>query len=545
MIPARVVVVEDERVVALHLKQQLTRLGYSVPGMATSSETALRQIRELLPDIVLMDIHIDGQIDGIATAKAIPPELQIPVVYLTAYSEEPTLDRARVTKPFGYLLKPFSERELHATLQMVLERRRADAAIRENERRLELLVEARTAELNQEIARRLQAEFERHETQKMETLGQLTGGVAHDFNNSLNVIMLSLAMIQRRSDLSPEKIQSTAEIAMRSARRAAVLTDRLLAFSRRQPLNPRPLSLNDIIRSMSDMLRRSLGESVVIETALANDLWSTAADANQLESAILNLAVNARDAMPKGGHLTLETTNDVVDAAYCAANTGVVAGDYAVLAVSDDGEGMSKELVSKAFEPFFTTKHTGRGVGLGLSQVYGFLKQSGGHAKIYSEEGQGTTVKLYFPRLQDGPQPAGASPLVGAAPMRSTRGETILVVEDDEDVRASTGGNLRELGYKVVDAPDGHTALQLLETDPAIRLMFTDVGLPGLNGRQLADEARRRRPDVRIVFTSGYAHQALVHQGRLDPDVELLGKPFTFEELAAKIRGALDAPPRA
>jgi CheY-like chemotaxis protein len=281
---------------------------------------------------------------------------------------------------------------------------------------------------------------------------------------------------------------------------------------------------------------------------LANELWTAAADAHQLESAILNLAVNARDAMPTGGHLTIETANVVLDAAYCAANTDVIAGDYAVLAVSDDGEGMAKEVVSKAFEPFFTTKHTGRGsgraAGLGLSQVYGFLKQSGGHAKIYSEEGEGTTVKLYFPRLREAYQAAQASPTVAAAPIPSTHGETILVVEDDEDMRDSTAGNLRELGYKVVDAADGTTALRCLETDPTIRLMFTDVGLPGLNGRQLADEARRLRPDVRTVFTSGYAHQALVHQGRLEPGVDLLGKPFTFEDLAAKIRRALDAPQR-
>ena len=248
--------------------------------------------------------------------------LQIPVVYLTAYSEEPTLDRARGTKPYGYLLKPFSERELHATLQMVLERRRADAVVRENEQRLEQLVDERTAELQKQTALRLQAEYERHETQKMETLGQLTGGVAHDFNNFLSVIMGSLDKIQRRSDLSVEEVQRTAGTALKSARRAATLTHRLLAFSRRQPLDPKPVQLNHLIGNMSDMLQRTLGETIAIQTTLAGDVWWTSADANQLESAVLNLAINARDAMPDGGRLTIETTNVVLDQAYCAEESG-------------------------------------------------------------------------------------------------------------------------------------------------------------------------------------------------------------------------------
>jgi CheY-like chemotaxis protein len=329
---------------------------------------------------------------------------------------------------------------------------------------------------------------------------------------------------------------------MRSARRAATLTDRLLAFSRRQPLDPKPLNLNQLIGNMSDMLQRTLGEAVAIQTTLAGDLWWASADANQLESAILNLAVNARDAMPTGGKLTIETANIVLDAGYCAANSDVTAGEYTVIAVSDNGKGMAKELVGKAFEPFFTTKHSGQGTGLGLSQVYGFLKQSGGHAKIYSEEGEGTTVKMYLPRLKGEHHAPGDSAADVLPALRSTHAETILVLEDDEDVRAMTCGNLRELGYTVIEAADGLAALGLLETDPTVRLLFTDVGLPGLNGRQVADEARRLRPDVRVVFTSGYAHHALVHQGRLDPGVELLAKPFTFNDLAAKIRRALDSP---
>ena len=440
MIAARVLVVEDERVVAMHLRQQLPRLGYEVPAMATSGAKALSRFSELLPDVVLMDIHIDGDIDGIETAARIPPELQIPVIYLTAYSEEATLERARGTRPYGYLLKPFSERELHATIQMVLERRRADFGHPQSEQRLEELVAERTTALTEQIdaggCKRANAERALQQSQKMERFGQLTGGVAHDFNNFLGVIMGSLNMIQRRTDMSAEELQRITSTAMRAARRAATLTDRLLAFSRRQPLDPKPLSLNQLVGDMSDMLQRALGETVAIQTTLAGDLWWTAADANQLESAVLNLAVNARDAMPTGGKLTIETANIVLDAMYCAANRDVAPASTSVIAVSDNGNGMPKDLVSRAFEPFFTTKHSGQGTGLGLSQVYGFVKQSGGHVKIYSEPGEGTTVKLYLPHLSQ----QGASPGEAVAEIAPAAGasETILVVEDDDDVRVNT-----------------------------------------------------------------------------------------------------------
>jgi CheY-like chemotaxis protein len=291
---------------------------------------------------------------------------------------------------------------------------------------------------------------------------------------------------------------------------------------------------------MSDMLRRTLGETIAMETVLAGGLWPTFADPNQVESAVLNLAVNARDAMPEGGRLTIETANAHLDEAYAAAHQEVLPGQYVLIAVSDTGSGMSKEAIAKAFEPFFTTKEPGQGTGLGLSQVYGFVKQSGGHVKIYSEPGAGTTVKIYLPRYFGAEAPAEIEPSRVSIPA-AVHAETVLVVEDDEDVRASGAESLRELGYRVLEAPDGPAALQLLETDPSIRLLFTDVGLPGgQDGRQLADAARRRWPGLKVLFTTGYARNAIVHQGRLDPGVALIVKPYTHATLAAKIRAVLD-----
>jgi PAS domain S-box-containing protein len=376
------------------------------------------------------------------------------------------------------------------------------------------------------------------QAQKMEAVGQLTGGVAHDFNNMLHVMLGSLALLERHLSAREPALLRQLEIARQGAQRAATLTRQLLAFSRRQPLQPQALDPNRLVAAMSELLRRTLGEAIAIETVLAGGMWSMAADLNQLESAILNLAINARDAMPNGGRLTIETANSHLDEAYAREHAEVTAGQYAMIAVSDTGTGMSREVVEKAFEPFFTTKGVGRGTGLGLSQVFGFVKQSGGHVKIYSEPGQGTTVKLYFPRhmgsvaAEDAPAPASVP--------RGTLSEIILVVEDDDAVRAYAVDMLRELGYRVLAVSDAAEALRQLESEPATDLLFSDVGLPGgMNGRELADEARRRHPGLKVLFTTAYARNAIVHQGRLDPGVELIVKPFTYDELATKLRRVL------
>jgi PAS domain S-box-containing protein len=383
------------------------------------------------------------------------------------------------------------------------------------------------------------------QAQKMEGIGQLTGGVAHDFNNLLTVIIGNLESVQRNLQSSPADVQRlshSVDNAMRGAERAASLTQRLLAFSRRQPLEPKPVDLGRLVTGMSELLRRTLGEQIAIETVLAGGLWRVHVDPTQLEVSLLNLAVNARDAMPDGGKLTIETANVYLDESYAAWQAEVVPGQYAVISITDTGSGMTREVLARAFEPFYTTKDVGHGTGLGLSQVYGFVKQSGGNVKIYSEVRHGTTVKIYLPRLHSEHDLLAAPDTEVSAP-RSSAGQSILVVEDEEDVRAYTTSILSELGYHVIEASTGAAALDALENHPEVALLFTDLGLPGgVNGRQLADAARKLRPDLKILFTSGYARNAIVHDGRLDPGVVLIPKPFTYAAVASKLSELLDAP---
>ena len=431
------------------------------------------------------------------------------------------------------------------------ERERLVAALRDLTDTLELRVSERTGELaaaNRELLAQIE-ERERiaaalRQAQKMETIGQLTGGVAHDFNNLLTIIMGNLETLQRqleRPAIDRARVQRSAGNATRGAQRAAALTQRLLAFSRRQPLEPAPIDVNKLVSTMSDLLRRTLGERIAIETVLGGGLWGTHADPNQLESAILNLALNARDAMPEGGKLTIETANTDLDESYALRQAEVAPGHYVVVAITDTGVGMSRAVIDQAFEPFFTTKDAGHGTGLGLSQVYGFVKQSGGHVSLYSEPGEGTTVKIYLPRrLADGDDQTAPADRAQSAPDQE-RSQTVLVVEDDDDVRAHSAEILEELGYRVLEAPNGPSALEILERQPDVALLFTDVGLPGgMNGRQLAEEACRRRPGLEVLFTTGYARNAIVHDGRLDPGVQLITKPFSFAGLAAKVRDLLD-----
>ncbi|WP_395670848.1 ATP-binding protein [Phenylobacterium sp.] len=399
--------------------------------------------------------------------------------------------------------------------------------------------------LQVEMAERAKAEEALRQSQKMEALGHLTGGVAHDFNNLLTVIIGGLDTVRR---LLPDggagkdspRLQRGLDMALSSAQRAATLTKRLLAFSRRQPLEPKVLDANKMVQGMAELVQRTIGEAVRLETVLGAGLWRTLADPGQLENALLNLAVNARDAMPSGGRLTMETSNAHLDDAYVAnLAEPVPAGQYVMLAVSDTGEGMAPELLERVFEPFFTTKEVGKGTGLGLSQVYGFVRQSGGYVRIYSEVGEGTTVKLYLPRaLAEEPAEAAEAP---GADHRLAGDERILVLEDHDDLRAYSTSILRELGYQVIEAADGREAVALLAANPAIDLLFTDVILPGgMNGRQVADEAVRRRPGLKVLFTTGYTRNAIVHNGTLDPGVHLISKPFAFAELAAKVRAVLD-----
>lgn len=411
------------------------------------------------------------------------------------------------------------------------ERRRAEEALRQLNARLEEEVAARTRELQTK-------DEALRQSQKMEAVGQLTGGVAHDFNNLLQIIIGNLETLQRNLPAEAARLNRAASSAMSGAKRAAALTQRLLAFSRRSPLDPKPIAAAGLISGLADLLQRTLGEAIAIETVNGAGLWTVEVDPNELEAALVNLAVNARDAMPEGGRLTIETTNAHVDEAYAAAHVEVAPGQYVVIAVSDTGSGMDAQTLAQVFEPFFTTKPVGKGTGLGLSQVYGFVKQSGGHVKIYSEVGQGTTVKLYLPRyLGDGvliSDEADRLAPEGAA-------ETVLVVEDDEDVRSYSVESLRDLGYRVLEAPDGASAMRHVERPGRIDLLFTDVVLPGgMTGAQIAAQAQAARPDLKVLFTTGYARNAIVHQGRLDKGVDLITKPFSFPDLAAKVRDVLD-----
>ena len=383
-----------------------------------------------------------------------------------------------------------------------------------------------------------QLEEQLRQAQKMEAVGQLTGGVAHDFNNLLTVVIGNLDIVER--DLADERLRGLVAAARHGAERAATLTHRLLAFSRKQPLAPHPVDLNRLVGGMSELLRRSLGEGVTIETSLAGDLWPTSTDANQVENALLNLALNARDAMPSGGKLTIGTANMPIDAAYAARYPDVALGDYVLLSVTDSGVGMAAETLAKAFEPFFTTKDIGSGSGLGLSMVYGFARQSGGHAVIKSAPGHGTTVELFLPR-HDAPLEPVEAPAAEPIPDGPT-GETVLVVEDDEDVRTYSVTALGMLGYVVHAARNAEDALVRLAELPHVDLLFSDIGLPGgTNGRQLAEAAKARWPDLRVLLTTGYADRATGLDGPVDPGVDLIGKPFTLNEIARKLREVLDA----
>jgi PAS domain S-box-containing protein len=402
------------------------------------------------------------------------------------------------------------------------------------------------AKITRDITQRKQAEQELEQaraalaqSQKMEAVGQLTGGIAHDFNNMLTAILGSLELLEIRQEAFTPTANRMLLVIRRAAEHGAELTRRLLAFSRKQTLAPALTDMNRLVSGMSDLLQRTLGESVMVKTALAGGLWPAFVDANQVESALLNLAVNARDAMQQGGTLTIETGNAFLDSEYVRMHGDVAPGPYVLVAVSDTGVGMTRDVLERAFEPFYTTKEIGRGTGLGLSQIYGFVRQSGGHIELYSETGHGTTVKMYFPRPEAGQEAEAVAVAAGPGPLPQGT-ETILVVDDNEDVRNYSANAARHLGYNVLVAGDTTSAIATLDSHPEISLLFTDVGLPGRNGRELADRAKTIRPDLKLVYTSGYARAAIGNLGLLERGVLFLPKPFRIESLAHILRSAMD-----
>jgi len=400
------------------------------------------------------------------------------------------------------------------------------------------------AKVTRDLTERRMVEEKLRQSQKMDALGQLTGGIAHDFNNLLTVITGNLEVLGRslsgaRAAQPAPRVTRAIAAAMEGAHRAAALTQRLLAFSRRQALQPKTIDPNRLVHRTVDMLRRTLGERVAIKTTLAPDAGRIHADAVELENALLNLAVNARDAMPDGGTVTIETANFDGDPLAGGPQDGTGA-PHVLIAVRDTGVGMDRETLAKAFDPFFTTKALGHGTGLGLSQVYGFVEQSGGHVLIDSQPGMGTAVRIFLPRLPDDAAELEAD----GEPLEVGEGrgsETILVVEDDDAVRAYSTEVLRELGYHVLEAPNAGAALEILDRQADVHLLFTDIGLPGaMNGRQLSDEARRRRSGLKVLLATGYAGDAIIHAGRLEPGVSLMSKPFTFADLTKRVLSALD-----
>ena len=411
----------------------------------------------------------------------------------------------------------------------------------------------RSEELAQETRERKEVQAILVQTQKMESIGLLAGGIAHDFNNLMTIVIGNLDSVERR--LARSQLEGAAAIsrpitaALQGARRAASLTQRLLAFSRQQVLAPQQVDLNRLVGGLSDMLTRTVGETIAIETIQGSGLWPTFVDASQLENAIINLVVNARDAMPKGGQITIETANAFLDEAYCRQFGDVTPGQYVLLSVTDTGTGISPENLNRVFEPFFTTKDAPARTGLGLAMIHGFVKQSKGHLRIYSELGHGTTAKIYLPRMDGAARIESAPPGVrelSAQTPRARPGEVVLVVEDDDDVRNSTIALLEDLGYSALAARDGAEALAQLRKGGRIDILFTDVVLPrGMNGRVLSQEAAALRPDLPVLFTTGYARNAIIHDGRLDAGVQFIAKPYTQEEIAHKLRGVIDSPAKA
>jgi PAS domain S-box-containing protein len=399
------------------------------------------------------------------------------------------------------------------------------------------LTERREAEL--ELERSQEALFQ---SQKMEAIGQLTGGLAHDFNNLLTGITGSLDLMRARlAQGRLNELERYIVAAQGAAGRAATLTHRLLAFARRQTLQPQTVNANTLISGLEELIRRTMGPNLKMETVLAAGLWNCVCDPNQLENAILNLCINARDAMPNGGTLTVETANTWIDDAG-AKGRGMETGQYVAICVTDTGPGMSPEVTARAFDPFFTTKPTGQGTGLGLSMVYGFARQSGGHVRIYSELGQGTTIKIYLPR-HAGKAIRQEVEIEAAEIPRAEAGETVLVVDDEPTIRMLIGDTLAELGYRAIEVADAESGLKVLESDVNIDLLVTDVGLPnGMSGKEMVDAARVKRPELKVLFITGYAENAAITNGHLEPGMRVMSKPFSMDKLAARIRSIIEAP---
>jgi signal transduction histidine kinase/ActR/RegA family two-component response regulator len=535
---------------------------HGLPGRAVASIAELASQLSDSTGAVLMTEEAVFRTDTTPLVEALarqPSWSDIPFLFLMAQRSDPIPIKGSGTPvPIGTanvitLEKPLSSVSLLSALDWAMAARRRQFLVRDqilqleeraeqlrqatvqlsaNEAALRNLAETLEARVEERTHALMEMEASLRQAQKMEAVGQLTGGIAHDFNNMLTGIIGSLDMMKRRiASGRTADLDRFMDAASTSAQRAAALTHRLLAFSRRQSLESRPIDVNELVDGMHDLLSRTMSERVSVAVALAPDLPKARADSNQLENALLNLAINARDAMPDGGQLTIETGVAVLDEAYAGRQPDLKPGQYVMLAVSDTGVGMPKSVLEKVFDPFFTTKPAGQGTGLGLSKIYGIARQTGGHIRIHSNPGQGTSVKLYLPLAEEEAVPLGADER--AAPHGD--GQTVLVVEDDPSVRILVLEVLSELGYRSIEAPDARVAIPILQSAQPIDLLISDVGLPGMNGRQLADIAREARPGLRVLFVTGYAENATERAGFLAEGMDMMTKPFALEKLALKI----------
>ncbi|WLG98068.1 response regulator [Pseudomonas sp. FP198] len=515
--------------VCSHLGHLCEELGQGAGLLVISSEALVG------PDLETLFQHIEQQ----------PAWSDLPIVLLTHHGGPEQNPVARIGVQLGnvtFLERPFHPVTLVSLVTTALRGRRRQYEARDrlidlsnSELRLQTTLETLEQQVEERTAQLRHNEEALRQSQKMEAVGQLTGGIAHDFNNMLTGIIGSLELLRRRLARGrTEDLDSLIDLGVTSANRAAGLTHRLLAFSRRQSLDSKAVQMNTLVLSMGELLQRSLNESIRLEMQLDEQLWIAEADPNQLESALLNLVLNARDAMPGGGKLLVQTFNRYLDTGFTDAYTNLEPGDYVVLSVQDSGCGMPESVINRAFDPFFTTKPIGQGTGLGLSMIYGFSKQSRGHVTIDSEVDKGTTVNLYLPRFvgEEIHEPAVATQ---QAPYAQD-GETVLIVEDDAAVRVLVSAVLSELGYAFVEAGDANAAMPILQSNQRIDLLISDVGLPGMNGRQLAEIGRQIRPDLKVLFITGYAEHAAVRGGFLDPGMQMITKPFTFDLLTAKVR---------
>lgn len=524
----------------------LNEAGYS--GMVASNLTALCEALEQGAGMLVIAAEALRGVDLEPLLRYLheqPAWSDLPIVLMTHHGGSEQNGSSHLSGLLGnvtFLERPFHPVTLISLVSAALRgrRRQYDARDRlidlsESELRLQRTLETLEQQVEERTAQLRNNEEALRQSQKMEAVGQLTGGIAHDFNNMLTGIIGSLELLRRRVSRGKlDDLDSLIDLGVTSANRAAGLTHRLLAFSRRQSLDSKPVQINELVSSMGELLQRSLNESIALDMRLDPKLWTAEADPNQLESALLNLALNARDAMPGGGKLIVETSNRHLDNVFTAAYGTLKPGDYVELSVSDTGCGMPESVISRAFDPFFTTKPIGQGTGLGLSMIYGFARQSHGHVTIHSEVDKGTTVSLFLPRFIGEISPA--TPLDPALLPFANSGETVLIVEDDPAVRVLVSQVLSELGYAFVEAGDADSALPIIESSQRIDLMISDVGLPGMNGRQLAEIGRQIRPDLKVLFITGYAEHAAVRGGFLDPGMQLITKPFTFDLLTSKVR---------